>query len=34
MVINFLSYIADKLREKIQGRVIERLKNARLKVLS
>ena len=29
MLINFLSYIADKEREKIQGRVIEGLKNAK-----
>ncbi|APC42825.1 hypothetical protein A7L45_22055 (plasmid) [Clostridium estertheticum subsp. estertheticum] len=31
MLINFLSYIADKEREKIQGRVIEGLKNAKAK---
>jgi len=29
MLINFLSYIADKERVKIQGRVIEGLKNAK-----
>ena len=29
MLINFLSYIADKEREKNQGRVIEGLKNAK-----
>jgi len=29
MLINFLSYIADKERERIQGRVIEGLKNAK-----
>ncbi|WP_162523323.1 recombinase family protein [Clostridium estertheticum] len=31
MLIDFLSYIADKEREKIQGRVIEGLKNAKAK---
>ena len=31
MLINFLSYIADKERQKIQGRVIEGLKNAKAK---
>ncbi|MCB2361682.1 recombinase family protein [Clostridium estertheticum] len=31
MLINFLSYIADKERKKIQGRVIEGLKNAKAK---
>ncbi|MBX4272211.1 recombinase family protein, partial [Clostridium estertheticum] len=31
MLINFLSYIADKEREKIQGRVIEGLKSAKAK---
>ncbi|MGV8979913.1 recombinase family protein [Clostridium sp.] len=31
MLINFLSYIADKEREKIQGRVIEGLRNAKAK---
>ena len=33
MLINFLSYIADKEREKIQGRVIEGLRNAKDKGL-
>ena len=31
MFIDFLSYIADKEREKIQSRVIEGLKNAKAK---
>jgi DNA invertase Pin-like site-specific DNA recombinase len=31
MLVNFLSYIADKEREKIQGRVIEGLRNAKAK---